>query len=338
MQNSRSWPNNLKALATISVILLHVSSSPVGRYGSISNQTWWIGNIYDGSVRFCVPIFLMLTGALILPKNDNLRDFLKKRFSRIFFPFIFWSCIYIGLQLNFKWDTENISKIIDFILLKLRTGASFHLWYIYMLVGIYLTLPIISKWLNQATKKEIGYYLLIWIITSISAFPVVKNIMPEFDLRYFYGYLGYPILGYFLTYNVTTEDNKIALAGIIIGTSTTILATFLASKNSGHWNNTFYNYLSINNIISSSSIFIFFRNLSIRNNILKLVLNLISKYSYGIYLSHILILNNLSQLGINWRFINPIIGIPITTILCLATSLLLTYSISKIPFGKIISG
>ncbi|POR16914.1 hypothetical protein BWK58_15200, partial [Flavobacterium columnare] len=89
------WITSLRVLATFSVIFLHTSAEILYQYGKTSNANWWIGNIYDSSVRFCVPIFLMISGALILSKDyKNITEYLKKRVLRIIFPFLFWSIVY----------------------------------------------------------------------------------------------------------------------------------------------------------------------------------------------------------------------------------------------------
>ncbi|OWP82967.1 hypothetical protein BWK59_13040 [Flavobacterium davisii] len=64
-----SWITSLRVLATFSVIFLHSASAILYLYGTISAFDWWIGNIYDSIVRFCVPIFLMISGTLILSKD-----------------------------------------------------------------------------------------------------------------------------------------------------------------------------------------------------------------------------------------------------------------------------
>jgi len=104
--NPVNWIDNLRVLATISVIFLHVSASVTAKFGSISFITWTIGNIYNSSVRFCVPIFVMITGALLLPKDYEISDFLKKKFIRVVLPFVFWGIIYL-LFLVYVKDSQG---------------------------------------------------------------------------------------------------------------------------------------------------------------------------------------------------------------------------------------
>jgi surface polysaccharide O-acyltransferase-like enzyme len=340
--NKEFWADNLRAFATVSVILLHVSAPILYLYGSISKYDWWVGNIVDSSVRYCVPIFLMLTGALILPRTYELGDFLKKRISRILLPFIFWSFVYIIYNLITNWQNGiDISsfELIKYIIISFKHGASYHLWYVYTIIGIYLFIPIISKWIVNSTKNEITYYIIVWFIVILINLPLIIKVKPDVDLSYFSGFLGYPILGYLLT--IKFIDNKTKLYPLllfIIGISITIFGTYLLTKNKGQFYGGFYSYVSPNVIIASTGVFLFFRHSNFRSKCFTNLIKFISKYSYGIYLAHVFVLILLSKIGISWSFINPIIGIPLTTISCLSISSIIIYIINKSPYGTYISG
>jgi surface polysaccharide O-acyltransferase-like enzyme len=168
MNENLNWINALRVLATFGVIFLHTTADILYQYGSIAEIDWWIGNIYDSSVRFCVPVFLMISGALILSKTyENLKEYLIKRVLRVLLPFLFWSAIYIAIDIFgklFKGEQMTFSEILSLTFLKLKNGASFHLWYIYLIIGLYLFFPILNKWLLNSNKTEITYFLAIWSI------------------------------------------------------------------------------------------------------------------------------------------------------------------------------
>lgn len=338
------WADNLRVIATIAVILLHVSSRPVPKYGDISPFFWWVGNIYDGSVRFCVPIFVMLTGALLLSKEYEIGDFLKKKLVRIIFPLLFWSCIYIIYALFDNYLNGNKTSLyetIKFIYNSFKNGSSFHLWYIYMIVGIYLFIPIIGKWVRNANEKEILYFLIIWLCTLFLNQPIIAKYKLKIDLTYFSGFLGYLILGYYLSIKTFKNQKKINIISILLiffGTIITIFGTYFVSNYYGKFNYLFYDYLTPNVLLVSIGLFVLFKNLNYNNTKLKIIYNFISKYSYGIYLVHVLILTILSKFGIEWDFINPIFAIPIKTFMCLFISGIIVYLVNKLPYGKFISG
>lgn len=335
------WIDSLRVLATFSVIILHVACSILYQYGSISNLDWWVGNIYDSSVRFCVPIFLMISGTLILSKTyESIGEYLRKRVLRILFPFLFWSIIYITRDLFFKFNHgEYLSfiEVLKFIFLRLKDGASFHLWYVYMIIGLYLFFPIIGKWINKSNKHEIKYFLGIWVLAILAQLPFVKEFMPNIDFYYFSGYIGLPILGYYLNQISFNFNRKriIYIVSILAGILITIFGTYLITKYKGSFYHGFYDYLSLNVIFVSAGIFLFFKDFVRFNS--KTIL-FFSKYSYGTYLIHILVLWIFGEFGFFYNSLNPIIGIPIISVSCFFVSTLIIWGVNKLPFGKYVSG
>ncbi|MFI0490427.1 acyltransferase [Flavobacterium sp.] len=342
-ENKLIWTNNLRVLATISVILLHVSGQILIQYGKVSDFVWWTGNLFDSFVRFCVPVFVMLTGALLLPKAYEIGEFLKKRFLRIILPFLFWSVVYIVFTYYVKLTPNHEMsrlEIITWSLDLLRSGTSPHLWYIYMIIGIYLITPIISKWAQNCKENEIIYFLIIWLAALILNQPILERYITDIDVSYFSDFIGYLVLGYYLSvktfkYNKITI-NIIAILLILIGVIITIAGTYYLTNRDGKFNQYFYGYMTLNTLMVSAGIFVVFKNLN--SNKSSKIIDFISKYSYGIYLVHVLVLFYLSKIGMDFSFMNPIFSIPLVTLLCLALSTLIIYAVNKLPYGKYISG
>src|SRR5665213_1648897 len=90
------WINNIRLIALYAVIILHSTAPLLMQYGKVSTSDWLMADILNAMVRFAVPVFVMVTGALLLHRDYQLGDFLKKRLSRIVWPFLFWSLVYIG--------------------------------------------------------------------------------------------------------------------------------------------------------------------------------------------------------------------------------------------------
>ena len=229
------WINSLRVLATFSVIVLHVAADILYQYGSISNSDWWTGNIFDSSVRFCVPIFLMISGTLIFSKTyESTGEYLRKRVLRILFPFLFWSIIYIAVGLLVKFNSGeylSFKEALKYVFVKLRDGASFHLWYIYMIIGLYLFFPIICKWLQNSNKNGIKYFLGIWLLTVFIHLPFVKELIPNIDISNFSGYIGFPVLGYYLNKISLNFDKKKVIYVLLVLTGI-LITTFGKSSNS----------------------------------------------------------------------------------------------------------
>mgnify|MGYP003582537412 CR=1 FL=1 len=336
------WAENLRALATISVIVLHVTAPLLTSIGSLTS--WWIGNIIESSVRFSVPIFFMLTGSFLFDKDYSTEIFLKKRFLRVVVPFLFWSIIYILFNLTLKLkhqESLDFYSVLTFITDQLKNGSSYHLWFVYTLLGIYLFIPIISKWIRNSTNSEILYFLVIWAITVLFTYPLLSIFETKIDLSYFTGFLGYTILGYYLrkmNFERSKKKDSIAIFLFSSGLIITISGTYFLFNLKGEKNELFYNYLTLNVLMCSIGIYLFFKDKYVKNQFVLKCLNLLNSYSYGIYLAHVLILALLTKAGINCFFIHPLVGIPLTTVVCLLASAIIVYVINKLPFGKYISG
>ncbi|MGL1935248.1 MAG: acyltransferase family protein [Fibrobacterales bacterium] len=342
MSQKKLWINDLRALATVSVVLLHVSGGVFSEHTSPESSVWWIGNIIDGMVRFCVPLFFMLSGVLLLSKDYSLGEFLKKRFLRIFPPFIAWSIIYLvynGLYKN-TLASETTVGVIKTAARYLLNGSAYHLWFVYTLVGLYLFVPILRKWIKQATQKELQYFLGLWFIALLLELPLIKNIVPVNQLINFSGYVGYMVLGYYLsTYSTILEKRNLPLFLFVTGTAITIAGTYLLSDRDSDLNFAFYEFLAPNVLLSSIGVFLFVKKLSIkRPKVIDTIINLISTHSFGVYLIHILILSVFNMFGINWKMFHPVIGIPVTAILCLVLSLMIIDILKRIPILRYIAG
>jgi len=338
LKKNEPWFENLRAIATVLVILLHVSAGILYTYGSSSTHVWWTGNIFDGLSRFCVPFFFMLSGALLLRKDYELIEYLKKRFTRIVPPLVFWSLAYIIYD-HVLFGSEHLSPyhLIKTTISDLLNGSQFHLWFVYTLLGLYLIVPILRKWIKHATQKEILYFLIIWSITIIATNPYLQAFIPSVNLVNFSGYLGYMVLGYYLS-NLKIEKITIPLALTIAGALITIIGTAIESGTRGEFYGYYYGYLSTNVVLYSIGAFLLLKRIKFKNGLVKKSISFINEHSYGIYLIHILILLILKRFEIDWSIVHPIISVPVITLFCVLVSGVTIYLLRNIKYLKYFSG
>lgn len=341
------WVDNIKVVATLAVIVLHVSSPPIfTEYNSLGKISinWWIANFYDSFSRFCVPLFIMITGALLLPQQIGLKLFLKKRLKRIILPFIFWSVVYLifnfGLKIR-KFGFGAMDNLWDWLYIQLIQGTSIHLWYVYMIIGLYLFIPIIQPWIQQASNQAILYFLGIWLVTVLVNQLKIITISSPFDIGYFSSYLGYLVLGYYLAERVTVTKNlkKLSVIIFILGFFATLLGTFWASQQQNFLSGDFYKYLTLNVIFESVGMFFFIKSWKANggNTSYTKIRIFINKYGFGIYLGHVLIINILSHFGIDYCLTTPWLSIPFVSIVCLILTCFMIYILDKLPYGKYIA-
>jgi surface polysaccharide O-acyltransferase-like enzyme len=343
-QGKKEWISNLRVIATVCVVLLHVASSVLYKYNQVPSSHWWIGNVYDSLVRFSVPLFLMVSGALLLGRQYSYPIFLKRKVIRILLPFAFWTAIYIIYnfielpQFNGKLTSQSN---FTWILQQIRDGSSYHLWYVYMLLGIYIVIPLLAKLLVEVRKLYLELFLILWVLFITLSTSYNSNSNFEWNLWYYFGYLGYVVLGYYLSIINTKSKRVSSIAGLtfLIGLFITVYGTYYFTDMDGKFYKNYYSYLIPNVLLMAISVYVLLKNRNRKlNGVLKSVRNIIDKHSYGIYLSHILVLNYLIMYGVDWDLIHPLIGIPLTTIITLIVSVAIVYLIRKIPFGKYISG
>jgi len=333
----------------LGVIVIHVSSPLVNMTWSKNMPYWWIGNVVDSSVRFAVPVFLMLSGATLLGKEYKLGEFYKRRFSRVLIPFLFWLVvywIYRWVTLSVKTQPHDFQAILSWGgNLFLKEGVSKHFWYVYMIVFIYLFVPFLGKGLLKLNLATIANILLVWLIFTFVFKSVPLNMYSwsgEYGSKFlgYFLYTGYLVLGYYL-FKLPVSSQKIRFTAAIIfmlSIAVSAVTTYIFSNNAHRLDLSMYSYLSANTIIQSAALYMWIKDLSIKNNYISLIQSNISSYSYGIYLVHIIIIGILFRNGIYWNFAYPLLSLPLLTLVVLGCSFGIIFVLRKVPGGKYISG
>ena len=161
----------LRVLACLMVIATHscdsfyIGPGGVWQCASESDRLWI--SIIDSIMRAAVPLFVMTSSYLLLPLKDDNTTFFKRRFIRVLVPFAVWSCIYafwpvlMGDLPASELPMRLLHPIWNF------NDDSGHLWYIYMLIGLYLFMPVLSPWLKQTGKKAELAFLAVWFVSSL---------------------------------------------------------------------------------------------------------------------------------------------------------------------------
>ena len=337
----KHWVTNLRVLATLSVILLHAAGFGSMHVGKIPITDWWICHIINVFGRFAVPVFVMLSGYLLIGKYEALGSFLKKRLTRIFIPFLIWTLIYM-IWANFKgFPAEKTPWTIGDFIKKILTGgggAAGHLWFVYMLLGIYAFTPVISRWIKGAEAlkvhtQEISYFLILWLVSNV-AYSLVNQLLGfeiKFELRYFSGFVGYFILGYWLGNRDIKLSNSLLILLFLASWAITAYICYVVSWNSGKYSYDFTDYLSPTVMLMSVSIFLFFKK-ACDTEFLPKIMTELDITSYGVYLIHFLILRYLSRnYQINYTWIHPLLGITVQFIITTLISYVIVKAISKIP-------
>lgn len=340
------WLDTLRTLAALGVILIH-TASPLNRTFLTNINYWWIGNTLMSLTRYAVPMFLMISGATMLGREYKLKDFYERRLMRVVVPFFFWLIVYFFFRyftLHVTNPPVGFNNILNWaVSLFLNEGVSKHFWYIYMMIFIYLFLPLLSKLVNLLNTKYLVLLVVFWVIITILTIHIPANVQKFTDMGRLIKYvifMGYLVLGFFL-YTHISPTKKIRFYTLIVFFITIIisaLTVYFTSRGTKNTNLSIYSYLSLNTIIQTSSLFLLIKGTNIKNKLTSTINASISDYSYGIYLVHILVLGVLFDHGIWWKMAHPLISIPAVFILVLTISYSIIFLLRKIPCGKYISG
>ena len=159
------WIDWMRVVACFLVIMTH-SCEPfyLGGEGSLiltKADAIWV-SVLNVIPRACVALFVVASSYLQFPLHYPTGEFFRRRAARILIPFAIWTVVYA-----LAWG-EPVQNFKD-VLLNFNYAAG-HLWFVYMLVGVYLIMPLLSPWAENVGKKELLVYLGIWLFTTIIPF------------------------------------------------------------------------------------------------------------------------------------------------------------------------
>lgn len=339
--------NLLKSISILAVILYHVCCV----FYQFGLPGWRSAVLLSSVTRFCVPVFFMITGALILRSNDGPVAFLRKKVGRVIIPILFWSAFYyfyILLIYNHDFSLNDMLKAI-FIM-----PSSYHLWFVYAILGFYLTAPVLISVRKESVNAVCSYYLVVWsIMCLILPFSrLFTDFIPEnfgtpflsYESYQFLNYSGYFVAGHLIFSN--RERIKINAWVYVSVFFTCSALLFLMVLSDSYKNSSIiqdkWEFKTPIVFIMSCVLFMAFTKLERIKNIK--ASNLTRKVSgmvFGVYLLHVSLImifqayfsNELNTLRYK---INGIILIPSMTAIIVVFSFLIVYILMKSPMKKIV--
>jgi len=340
----------IRTIAIVGVILLHASNDfTVQQMTLLEIFRWSTVDVYQSIGRLGVPLFVMLTGALLLQpsKDESLSVFFKKRWARIGLPFLFWGAAYFGWDFFVEHQAFTSNTIIKGIL----TGPYYQFWYLYMLMGLYLLTPILRILVAHADRKIMKYFVILWFLGA-SIIPFVgffTTYYMDSNVVIITGFVGYFILG---TYLLTVRMRRSTLLVFMsLGVALTAIGTYLLAATVGGKEMFFFQlYFSPTLIFASVMLFLLLNTIqppSVNNKDtsrpkVNKLLKVISQNTLPIFLFHAMVLESFQRgyfgFAINGNTINSIIGVPLITVVTLFICLGVIIPLKKIPVLKRLIG
>lgn len=227
-----------------------------------------------------------------------------------------------------------------------------HLWFVYMLIGIYLFAPILSPCIQTASRRPMELYLLLWSISL--TVPYIHLRFPEILgeaywnhtplLYYFSGFLGYVVLAVYIKrffMQPRAWHHAAGVALILAGYAITAFGFIHLLPSERYVRNLelTWGFETINVAMMAAGVFLLLKNMTtadVGSPLTKLILDISAK-SYGIYLAHIMVLNACHEL-LNERFTSAAFKIPLIAAATLIGTYILIKLLSFLPKSKWLVG
>jgi len=321
-----------RILAVLAVVMIHVTMD----FYQFENSTlsYMLGNVFDSLSRYGVPLFVMISGALMLDENKNIP--IKKLFTKyilnVVLLFVSWSII-----CTFFATVEMLSlgKEVSFseVIINLVFGG-FHMWYLIMIIGLYLTVPILKLFVKKENSDKIAYIILVSLffvflpplLSSLSSISGVFSFAGKQLARFEYGFIGvYPtyfITGWYVFHVGIKHKKTVCLLAV-----NSVLLVILSVQVTGDYTNAYSNG---NILIYAYSLGVFtFINSLCKNRDSKRSIETLSKLTFGVYIVHVLVLRAINLLfdSSQLTLLSVVARFGLTTVISFAIS----YIMSIIP-------
>lgn len=315
------WIDVLRIAACAMVVLSHCCDGFVAQFDMDRNAFLW-GTGIGSLVRPCVPLFVMMSGVLLLPMpvGQSVGVFYKKRVGRLIWPLVFWSVALPVISYLYFTGTgaASVNPSVDLAaytpeglgnrlwswLLNFNFDTT-PLWYLYMLLGLYFIIPIMNAWLSSASKKDIETVLIVWGITLF--IPYIKLFAPLIGYQgnygnldilggcdwniystfyYVSGFAGYLLLAYYLKIWPPKASNLLLATSFLIGYAITFggyIATQKAHPGDYAFLEIIWYFTGINVCMMTIPVFIWGQRLKIKRST---AIEKIAGLTFGIYLCH----------------------------------------------------
>lgn len=283
----------LRVWAIAAVVLLHCVVPTLTSASLYGTESWYAALVLNELARAGVPLFLMISGALLLadPRTADVGAFYKKRLPRITLPLLVWHTVYYIAHAA----TDGTWSVRAYFTELFANGSEYHMWFVYSLIGIYLLAPFLKRITDACTQKQTTVLLL------IAAFP--GTLRPLWNLCtgssvYLFDpllepYLAYFLLGYLLSrVRLTGRGRWLAAACAVFGLALGIFGN-LNSCGVGKLDFPFNGGYMLNHFLLAGALFVLARALTEERNVptrLSAVTARLSDTSFGVYWIHVLLI------------------------------------------------
>lgn len=328
------WVDFMRFIAAFLVVLAHIDV-----WGGGPN---WAQKLYYTFSRNGVPLFFLMSGYLLLSKEEDIWAFFKKRAAKILIPFLAWSIFYDVYNSQFFAKTGvTLAAVVEMFVRILRGPRAAHLWFFYALIGLYLFTPILRLFVAKAKNSDILYYIAVWLFAMpvmfiLNEFASLQN---GFELYFAMGYIGYFLLGHYLGRLETSPRLLWTAAALFAAGFAFTFAVFYFDLPPQKNELPFRSYPSLNIVLMAIGAFLLLKAAGERiPSWLARFSNAVSKSSFGIYLTHSVLLTGMAAaweaLGFETAAGHSLLVIPLAAVVNFLLSWAVTAVMRKIPLVR----
>ena len=223
---SLRYADGIRIVAVLAVVGVHASGMAVVRYAALPAVQWWIANVIDSACRWAVPVFVMLSGALLLDpaRHTSWAEFYGKRLRRIGVPLVVWTAFYLAWA--FAFLGEPVTP--DWVAEKLYHGLTYnHLYFLFLILGLYAVTPLLR--IAIGARGGSAEWTIAAVTLGLAAFGVLQDRIPSNALTLFVPYIGYYVVGHVLAARpISRRATAFATAAFAVATG--VIATGTASR------------------------------------------------------------------------------------------------------------
>jgi len=283
----------IRVFSMVMVILLHCFYMYYNDIGNAGKSFWFILSFVNELTRTGVPLFFMISGFLLL-SNDipDIKNFYKKRFSKILVPFLAYDVFY---YLFFAYANKTPVSIVNFLKELINNGSAYHLWFIYSICFLYLMVPFVKMIVDKSSAKMLVLFLFV-VIFQTTIRPFINTVGSGHFYLYLTedgvcGYLGYMILGYILGKYKLSAKGKIIV--YLLGAASFIIIPAVSMHHAiTNGNFLFHGGYSINHYLEASAIFLLCKCVIKKDS---KIISSMSKITFSVYFIHVFVLEVLKM-------------------------------------------
>ncbi|MDP9468609.1 MAG: acyltransferase family protein [Chloroflexota bacterium] len=337
IRRSLAWIDAARVAAILAVIAIHVVS-PLVTNRALPESSWF-GNAVDSAARWAVPLFVMISGALLLHSDlaDDPLSFYRRRLSRIVPPLVAWTAIYLVIG-HLTVNNPATMNIAGYSVLAGRPSS--HLYFLYLIAGLYLVAPFLRPLVRLADRRNLGIAVVVFLALGIADDLIIAwgGIGQVNATTRFVPYIGYFLAGAWLVGLAPTRSRIVAAAAVtVVGILATALGTELLIQRLGMGRGLYlYEYLSVTTVPVSLAVFVLFvwSAPAIERMAARLPrgwLSTVAASTLGIYVIHPLVLGGLGRVGLSARAFLVPLAVPAAVLVTFGVSLLLVLVLRRLP-------